>query len=120
MKKHTKAVLLSGLVFPGMGHLYLNRFIVGVVLLGVSLTSVYFVMSSVLAKALIISDKIQSGDVPFDVMAITNMVSKQTTGADEQVLNAAVYTLIICWVIGMVDSFRVGRRDLEANKHNRP
>lgn len=109
MKKHTKAVLLSGLVFPGMGHLYLKRVLPGVVLLGTALTSVYFLLSSILEKAFIISNKIQSGDMPLDVAAISEFAAKQSTGADGRLLNIATYTLLICWVIGMVDAYRVGR-----------
>lgn len=56
-----------------------------------------------------ITEQIQSGDVSLDVAAITELVLRQSTGADAQMLNIAAVTLTICWLIGIVDAYRIGR-----------
>ena len=109
MKKSTKAVLLSALVFPGVGHIYLKKHISGTVLIGTAFAAIYFLVSITIEKALQITEKIQSGDIPLDIAAITESISKQSTGAEAQLVNLATATFIICWLIGIVDCYRQGR-----------
>jgi TM2 domain-containing membrane protein YozV len=104
-----KAALLSALVFPGLGHIYLKRYIPGVALVGVSSAGIYYLTSKTVERALQIVGKIQSGDVPLDVTAITKLVSKQSTGTEDQLLNIATTVIFICWIIGIIDSYRIGR-----------
>lgn len=108
MKKSTKAVLLSVFVFPGVGHIYLKKYMSGFVLAGISFAAISFVISGVVERALQISEKIQNGNVQLDVEAITELVSKQSTGTEVQLLNIATAAFVICWVIGIVDSYRAG------------
>jgi hypothetical protein len=109
MKKSMKAALLSTFVFPGVGHIYLKRYIPGVVLVGASLAGISYVISKAVERSLQIVEKIQSGDVPLDVTAITELVSKQSTGTEAQLLDIATTVILICWIIGIIDSYRVGR-----------
>jgi len=108
MKKSTKAALLSAFVFPGAGHIYLKKYIPGVVLVGASLVGIYYLISKTVERSLQIVEKIQSGDVQLDITAITELVSKQSTGTEVQLLNIATVVIIICWLIGIIDSYRVG------------
>jgi hypothetical protein len=105
MEKSTKAALLSVLVFPGTGHFYLKKYIAGVVLFSVSAASLYFIVSKVVERAMQIVEKIQSGTVEPDVAAIMQAVSSQTDNA--YLLEIASAIFIICWVIGIIDSYRV-------------
>ena len=109
MKKSTKAALLSAFVFPGIGHIYLKKYAAGMVLAGTSFAAVYYWMTKAVEMASEIAGKLQSGDVPLDAKAITELVSQQSSGADAQMLNIATITLGICWLIGIVDSYRAGR-----------
>mgnify|MGYP001824593268 CR=1 FL=1 len=109
MKKSAKASLLSAFVFPGAGHLYLKKYIPGVTLIGVSLVSIYYLIATSVESALEIAEKIQSGEVQLDTTTITELVSKQTAGTESQLINIATSAIIICWVVGIIDSYRVGR-----------
>ena len=109
MKKSTKAALLSAFVFPGVGHVYLKNYKAGVSLGGVSFAAIYYLVAKSVETALEITGKIQSGDVPLDIGAITELVSQQSSGTDAQMLNIATTALVICWLIGIVDSYRAGR-----------
>ena len=108
MKKSTTAVLLSAFVFPGAGHIYLKKYIPGIALAGASLTGIYYLISTTVEIAYQIADKIQSGDVPPDIATITELVTKYSTGSDAVMLNIVTIALLICWLIGIVDSYRVG------------
>ena len=107
MKKPMKAALLSAFVFPGTGHLFLKQYIQAAALIGASVSALYYLTSKSIEMALKIVEKIESGEVPADVAAITESLTQQTTGADAQTLDFASYTIMICWLVGIIDSYRV-------------
>lgn len=109
MKQSIKATLLSAFVFPGLGHVFLRKYIPGIVLVSASFAAIYYLISKTVERALELAEKIQSGDVPLDVEAITELASKQSAGTDDQLLNIATAVLVICWLFGIIDSYRVGR-----------
>src|SRR5215813_4856949 len=115
MKYSMKAALLSGLVFPGVGHLYLKRYLRGALLAGGAAAAAFFLVSVAVNSALDIADKIQGGDVPANAEAIAEMVSKASK-SNERSTDIATAILIALWVIGIVDSYREGRAKDRAKK----
>ena len=109
MKRSNKAVLLSALVFPGVGHLYLKRFVIGLLLSGGAATVTYFIVSNIVNKALDIVERIQSEKLSVDVNAISLFVSEQFRSAENSHLSIVTIALIVFWIIGIVDSYRIGR-----------
>ncbi len=109
MKKTTKAVLLSAFVLPGLGHLFLKRYLAGAVLAIAALTALYVYVSGAVEHILQITEMIERGELQPDVEVITELVSRQPVGADARLINIAWAVLIIAWLIGIVDSYRVGR-----------
>jgi len=103
-----KSVLLSAFIFPGVGHVYLKRYISGALLAGVAFIALYFMISTAVERALQIVDKIQSGEIQADVAVIAELIAKQPIGTEAQLTNMAMAALIIAWLIGIVDSYRVG------------
>lgn len=110
MKKSTKAVLLSALIFPGTGHLYLQKYISGTVLFGTALAGVGYSVSRTVEIISRVLGEIQNGAVPLDAAAIAELVSRQSTGPQVQLLNIATAVLAVCWLVGAVDSYRLGRQ----------
>lgn len=110
MRKSTKAVLLSAFVFPGAGHFYLKENITGSVLAIAAFFGLYSIVAGILERAQQIADKIVSGEVQADMTIIAELVSRQSNGTDAQSLNIATTVLIVSWIIGMLDSYRAGRK----------
>lgn len=104
-----KAALLSAFVFPGAGHFLLKKYVAGAVLAGIALAGLYYLIAKTVEKALRIAEEIQSGEVQLDATTITELVTKQATGTDAQLLDIAVAVFFIAWLIGIIDSYRVGR-----------
>ncbi len=77
--------------------------------MGTSFAAIYYLVAKTVEKALQITEKIQTGDIPLDIAAITELVAKQSTGTEAQLLNIATAIFIICWLIGIIDSYRLGR-----------
>src|SRR5262252_4555397 len=108
MKYSIKAALLSGLVFPGVGHLYLKRWWRGVVLAVGAAAVSYFLVSVAVNSAMEIAGKIEGGNVPLNAEAISAMVSKASQ-RNERSTDIATVILLALWAIGIVDSYREGR-----------
>jgi hypothetical protein len=108
MKRSTKAALLSGLVFPGIGHMVLKRYRRGSVLMLLALAAFSVVVTQVLQRALTIVDRIESGAMPLDSGAIAEAVSRSSAGANSLVESTAMIVLVACWLIGIIDSYRLG------------
>jgi hypothetical protein len=104
MKKSIKAALLSALVLPGAGHFYLQRAGRGAVLATIALLAAGYIANQAVQQALVIVDKIQSGEIPLDVAAI----ERATQTADSPLATLAWCALAISWLIGVIDAFRIG------------
>ncbi|MDA3884091.1 MAG: hypothetical protein PF638_00680 [Candidatus Delongbacteria bacterium] len=110
MTKSKRAALLSALVIPGAGHLFLKKRIRGFAFIGLSIMSLYFIISKLLERAYSILEKIEKGEVQPNIVAIMDMVSKQPTGQEAKIISIATYILIITWIISIIDSYRIGKK----------
>ena len=108
MKKSIKAVLLSGLVLPGLGQLYLKRWVSGFLLSGVAVYAVYYIGSVVVSTALDLTQKIESGAIPADIETMSRLVSQQLSGS-EQSTSLATMAFAASWVIGIISAYWYGR-----------
>ena len=103
-----KAALLSGLVFPGVGHLYLKRYLRGFLLAAGAAVVTYFLVSVAVNSAMDIAGKIEGGNVPLNAEDISALVSKASQ-ENERSTDIATAILLALWAIGIVDSYREGR-----------
>lgn len=69
----------------------------------------YFLVSVAVNSAMDIAGKIEGGQVGSDVASISEAVSKGSRGA-ERSADFASWILIALWAIGIVDSYREGRK----------
>ena len=95
-------------MFPGVGHLYLKRYLRGVLLAAGAAALSYFMISVALNSAFDIAAKIQGGDIPLNAESISELVSKESQG-DQDSTDIATMALLALWIIGIVDSYREGR-----------
>jgi hypothetical protein len=108
MKKSSKAALLSGLIFPGIGHIFLRKYFRGSTLVVLSLAALLVVVNSAYQHALLVVDRIVNGDVSMEAGAIAQAVSNSTNAVDSLIDNAAFIVLVACWLAGIIDSYRLG------------
>lgn len=110
MKKSVTAALISGLVFPGIGHLYLKHYRNGCLLLLVATLALVELISVALRQAQAIADKVLSGEIALDPAAISAQVEATERSAATPLHSIAYAVLIVCWSIGIVDAYRLGRK----------
>jgi TM2 domain-containing membrane protein YozV len=109
MKRSTKAVLLSALVFPGAGHFYLKRWALGILLSAAAAIALYLIVSVTWHTAMEIASQIQSGAVADDVATIAAL-TEQHLQANEGKTNLATLVLGTSWIIGIIGSYWQGRK----------
>ena len=92
-----------------MGHLYLKRFTLGAFFLVGAAVAGYIVISSAVDTANEIVAKIQGGSASLDIEAISELVEEQSRNVEEST-NVATMVFLAFWLIGIIDSVRVGRK----------
>lgn len=115
MKRSTKAVLLSALVFPGSGHFYLKRWVEGILLSTVAAVALYLITSVVWHTAMEIAGQIQTGATASDPDTISALVEERLL-ATEGKTNLATLVLGTSWIFGIIGSFWQGRKTEAADE----
>lgn len=109
MKKSTKAALLSGLLFPGIGHLALKEYLRASILIVAAMAAVYVLTTAAVDQAMTVVDRIKSGEVALDSQAISEAITASTAESDNRAANASLFIFGACWLFGIVDSYRLGK-----------
>ncbi len=107
MRKSIKAALFSALLFPGAGHFLLKHYLRGLVFLITALLCIWFLFNYAFNEASVIAEQMTNGTLPIDPEAIAKLVTNPP-GETQLKLQAATWILIVCWIIAIVDSFRIG------------
>lgn len=110
MSRATTAVVLSALVLPGAGQIYLKHYWRGFTLAGVSLVCLWLIVAQVMQQASKVLAQIESaGNVP-DAMQIARMAEQASLGSTGMSLSMASLVLAVCWVVSIVDTYRLAKR----------
>lgn len=77
-----------------------------------------YILFKTTEKALTIIEQIQSGHVQLDIAAITDLVTQQSTTAEMQLINVVTTVFFICWLFGIVDSYRIACKQSKSEPTN--
>lgn len=109
MSRSTNAVLLSALILPGAGQLYLKHYPRGIALIVSSLACLGVLAERAVQQASIVLEKLASeGDV-VDPGRLADLIAQASNGPGSLVVTVASLVLAGCWVIGIVDAYRLGK-----------
>jgi hypothetical protein len=110
MKKSIKAALFSALLFPGTGHFSLQKMMRGLYFFIPAFLSLIYLVRYSLDKAYVIADQLNLGKIPLDTETITNLIAEPPTGMTLLNLQIATWTIIVCWIGSIIDSFLLGKK----------
>ena len=108
MTRSIKAALLSGLIFPGIGHMVLKQYLRGSILILFTLIALSVIVTLAVRSALSIFDSINGGEIPVESGAITELVSNSISSADNLIVDISLIVIGACWIVGIIDSYRLG------------
>lgn len=107
MKKSTVAVLLSLLVFPGAGHIYLKRRQRALVFIALAVLSGGYFAMDIFDRANAIAQRIMAGSMDIDPAAISALAVQ--AGPTPFLVSLAMYVMLGCWIGAAIDAWLLGR-----------
>jgi len=110
MSRSTNAVLLSALVLPGAGHLYLKHFRRGITLIVMSLACLWILVDRVMQQASTVIERIESEGGALDAGHISDLVTQTANSSGSTVATVATLVLAGCWLVGIGDAYRLGKK----------
>ena len=110
MRRSTTAVLLSALVLPGAGHLYLRHFARGIALMAISLACLWIIGDRVMQQASAVLERLESGDGAIDAGHVSDLLTQASSSSGGTVATVASFVLAGCWLVGIVDAYRLAKR----------
>lgn len=119
MSRSTNAVLLSALVLPGVGHLYLKHYPRGIALIAISLACLWVFVDRAMLQASIVLDQVATEGGAVDVGRLSDLIAQTSNGPGSLVVTVASLVLAGCWVIGIVDAYRIARNQQNRNALSR-
>lgn len=108
MSRSTTALLLSALVFPGAGHLYLKRKARALIFIVPTLVAAGYFVIDATKRATDMADQIMSGAMGTDPVAIAAKLEQ--AGPTPFLVNLAIYVMLAAWIGAGVDAWLLGRK----------
>jgi len=110
MNNALKGALLSGLIFPGLGQVVLKHYKRGAVIMLTVLVSLSIVVVKAIQHALSILEKIELKGGAISMGTISDAVTQAFTTSGSLTFNLVLLLLTLCWIIGVVDAYRIGKK----------
>jgi hypothetical protein len=110
MNNSLKGALLSGLIFPGLGQIVFKHYKRGMYLILTVSVSMMVIVVKAVRHGLAILEKIRVEGGVIDLETITEVATKATSATDSLIFNAAFLLIIICWIFGIVDAYKIGKK----------
>jgi len=102
---------LSGLVFPGLGQIVLKHYKRGIALLIVVTGCLLAIVVQAVQTAMVILRDIESKRGVIDMDNISNAATRATAASNSLVFNSLILIIVLCWIIGTVDAYRIGKKE---------
>ena len=112
MNKSLKAALLSGLVFPGLGQIFLKHYKRAAVIIVAVVAGMAIIIMEAVQIGLAIMEKIAYEGGAIDMNTIWDATSQAVNSL--LTFNLGFFLIILGWIIGTVDAYRIGKKkDIE-------
>ncbi|MCF6323149.1 MAG: hypothetical protein L3J89_02295 [Gammaproteobacteria bacterium] len=111
MKLSTKALIYSGLVFPGAGYFVVKKTVRGSTAFLITFVGLVVVMIEVFHKAQIIAEKIVMGAIPVDISVIREQILVTPGVSSTSVVSVVSVVIGLVWLVGVVDSWRLAKQE---------
>lgn len=110
MKKTTKATLLSTLVFPGVGHIFLKKYLPALGFIAAFAFLLNNVVIALFERTEKISQKILNGEIPLEISAISQAITQQSVNSGQQD-GFTIYALLFIWLFSAIDAYRLAKQE---------
>ncbi len=101
---------MSGLVFPGLGQIVLRHYKRGIAFILMVSAILLVIVAKAVQQAFTILEKIEAEGGPISTNTIMNAVTQSSDPSQSFTFKLLLLLLLICWIIAVVDAYRVGKR----------
>ncbi|GAA0822061.1 hypothetical protein GCM10009111_29830 [Colwellia asteriadis] len=108
MKLEHKAVLLSALLYPGSGHVFLKKYFIGLSFISAFTFLLYNLFSTLNRISEKVALQITNGEIALTIEAISQAVTVQLAKQPPQ-YNWLGYALLFIWLFAMFDAYRLAK-----------
>jgi TM2 domain-containing membrane protein YozV len=105
-----KAALLSGLVFPGAGQIYLKRVIRGIGYIIGTLIPMIIIVADLTKVATMALDNLAGRGGVIDMTTVSDAATHAAADASGFWINMMLVLMVGCWLVSTVDAFLLGRQ----------
>ncbi len=88
----------------------MKRFVPGMLLAGGAAWALYYLVSQLMSAAFEIAEALQRQGNTQDLDTVVKLVAEQLQTAQSTSMGLASMALLVIWVIGIVDAYRLGRQ----------
>lgn len=110
MTNAIKGLLLSALVFPGLGQIVLKRYQRGVVLMLATVAGLVVTVAKATREARRILESIEAGGGVVDQDAMSRAIAQATSWSGNLAFNLLLAAIVLCWIYAAVDAYRIGKQ----------
>ena len=108
MDKAIKVALLSAFIFPGIGHVFLKKYIAAAIFAGTAFSCSYLLLAKVVENAIKIMAKIKPNEQP-DTEEIRELITLQLSQIDLISTNIISVVLLLIWCVAIIDAYRIAK-----------
>lgn len=116
MTHSLRAVLLSGLIFPGLGQWLLGYRIRAVVFMLTVSVCLIVIIHQATQQAYVVLDQLQTAGSALDMAILWDAADQASRNIDSGIVQGALIALMLVWIAGMIDAYRIGRLKDRAEK----
>ena len=116
MKISTKAALLSGLVFPGTGQIYLKRFLRGITIMVLTFSGIGVIVWMATVRALAVLEQMQNQLNQADMTTISNVALASSADHTSIYYKPVLLFILCCWLFSIIDAYRTGKKRKRSEK----
>jgi hypothetical protein len=110
MKNSWKAALISAIIFPGLGQIWLKRYLRGLILITATVVFSAAIIMKGAQEVFNLLNRIEAEGGNVDMVAIMRSATAASAAGADTGMTMAAYAVIVCWVVAVVDAFRLGRQ----------
>jgi TM2 domain-containing membrane protein YozV len=108
MKKSIYAAMLSGIICPGSGQLWLGKKLQGWGFISVSVVCIMVLMDQMISRAQVIAEQILAGNIGNDLASIYAAVSEVALDTGSSSMSALTWVFLANWGLSIISAFWFG------------
>ena len=108
MERAVKAAFLSGLVFPGAGQIFLERYRRGMIIMVPVVIGLIIIMFLAVSTALILVQQLNLEQGMPDMQTILSL-AHEATPSHSPYYRWSLVVIVGCWIFSIIDAYRLGK-----------